>query len=235
MEITAALIPHDRFHTGIWLLAKGNPSWYYFKKKKNKSQVYNALFYKTLDKPLRKLVRILHKHGITTTPSCSGHHISERDLLKIYDSLKKDEQLIRTEGLTFTDVATLKQYYYYSKNYTLPWNRNSFLEQVALYQQKGVLGLRLGSRRKIKEGICQMKIEGVTVENMGAIVLIMVDDGNAGNNKNVWAKITRHITGMLLTKKTPNRTGKQKSPDADIPQRNTSVSPASMEKRISFG
>ena len=179
-------------------------------------------------------MRTLHKHGITTTPSCSGHHISERDLLKIYESLKKDEQLIRTEGLTFTDVATLKQYYYFSKNYTLPWNRNSFLEQVALYQQKGVLGLRLGSRRKIKEAICQLKIEGVTVENMGAIVLILVDDGNAGNNKNIWAKVTRHITGILSTKKTPNRPGKQISPDTAIPLRNPSVSTEPMENQIAF-
>ena len=235
MQITAALIPHNRFHTGIWLLAKGNPSWYYFKKKKNKNQIYNSFFYKTLDKPLRKLVRILHKNGIITTPSCSGHHISERDLLMIYKNLKKDEQLIRTEGLTFTDVETSTEYYYYSKNYRLPWSRKAFLETVAIYQQKGVLGLRLGSRRKIKDRICQMKIDGVTVEDMGSLVLILVNDGNAGNNKDVWAKITRQIAGILSTKKTRNSHDKQNELVSALPQRNTSVSGAPLEHRISFG
>src|SRR4030095_6334738 len=110
MKITPRLIPHAAFHTGIWLLSVERPDWYYFMEKKNKNIISDKHFIKSVDKPLRKLVRFLHKRGIKTTPSCSGHHISERNLENIYDSLEKDRDQIRSTGLKLKDSETGKIY-----------------------------------------------------------------------------------------------------------------------------
>src|SRR5215213_6746561 len=106
MSITPALIPHSEFHTGRWLLPVERPGWYYFQKKKSHHTITNKDFLKSVDKPLRKVVRLLHKKGIKTTPSCSGHHISERNLEKIYLALEKDKEDIRNGGLQLKDIET---------------------------------------------------------------------------------------------------------------------------------
>src|SRR5688572_13323685 len=146
MKITPELIPHADFHTGAWLLSKQRPSWYYFRKKPNKTVVESKDFHKSVDKPLRRLVKWLHEHGISTTPSCSGHHIRERVLENIYDALEEDAVDIRNGGLEVQDIETLEVYYYSNRRYKLPWTQEEFIAQVSTYQQKGVLGLKLGRR-----------------------------------------------------------------------------------------
>jgi hypothetical protein len=77
MKITPELIPHSEFHTGCWLQNANKPGWYYFMKRKNANVIINDLFIETVDEPLRELVTFLHSRNIKTTPSCSGHYISE--------------------------------------------------------------------------------------------------------------------------------------------------------------
>jgi len=193
VRITPALIPHAEFHTGIWLLPVDRPEWYYFMKKENKNIVYDNNFLKTVDKPLRKLVKFLHQRGIRTTPSCSGHHISERNLEKIYDSLEKDKEIIRTCGLKLRDVETGKIYELKDRNYSLPWGREEFIEKVSTYQQKGVIGLRFKKLRNAKALVLNSRIDGVTIEERDGIVFIFTNEDNKGDNRRTWREITRMV------------------------------------------
>jgi hypothetical protein len=153
MRITPALIPHTDFHKGTWLLPVQRAEWYYFLNKKSNNAITNKNFLKSVDKPLRSLVKWLHKKGIKTTASCAGHHISERNLEKIYSDLQMDRDEIRNGGLELKDIETGKLYRYRNANYHLPWSKEKFLDEVIPYQKTGVIGLRLGNRKKIKEEI----------------------------------------------------------------------------------
>src|SRR5215510_7778426 len=141
MRVTPALIPHNEFHTGAWLLPATRPEWYYFMEKKNQNTIANKNFLKSVDKPLRELVKYLHKKGIKTTPSCSGHHISERNLEKVYSGLEKDREEIRNGGLQLKDIESGRMYLYKDSGFDLPWSKEIFLEKVTEYQQNGIIGL----------------------------------------------------------------------------------------------
>ena len=117
MKISPDLVPHSEFHAGVWLQSIERPSWYYFKKKQNRNIITNKNFITSLDTPLRELVKLLHKKGIRTTPSCSGHHLRERNLEKIYQDLKTDRREIRSSGLRLKDVETGQISFYKDKTY----------------------------------------------------------------------------------------------------------------------
>jgi hypothetical protein len=198
-EITPELIPHSEFHSGSWLLSVKRPDWYYFMRKKNYNTINNEKFITTVDKPLRRLVRYLHKRGIKTTPSCSGHHIRERSLEKIYDSLENDAKDIRNTMLILKDVETDHYYFYSDESYSLPWTKEEFIDQVSVYQQKGVLGIRLGNRKKMRNALLNMKIEGARIEERDAIVFFFTDEDNQGDNRHLWKRITKATIRLLRT------------------------------------
>jgi hypothetical protein len=191
MKITPNLVPHRDFHKGKWLLPVNHPSWYYFKKSSNHNKVTNKDFIKSVDAPLRELVKFLHKKGIKTTASCSGHHLSKRDLEKIYEDLKEDSVEIRHDGIKMKDIETGDQYFLKDKNYHLPWDKDGFLHRIKKYQQKGVLGMKLGNRKRIKNALLQLNIEGVRVEEKDSVVFIFTNEGK--HIKATWQKITEEV------------------------------------------
>lgn len=197
IKFTPDLIPHEKFHTGIWLLSVQRPEWYYFMKKKNQNVIKDKSFLKSVDRPLRKLVKNLHERGIKTTPSCSGHHISERNLEKIYDALEKDREDILHSGIQLKDVETGKLYFFKNEHYSLPWTRQKFIDRVSIYQQKGVIGLRLGNRKKIRSRVLELIIDGVTIEEKDSIVFIFTNEDNKGDNRRTWRKITKEIKWIM--------------------------------------
>jgi hypothetical protein len=196
-KITADLVPHTLFHKGIWLQSVENPGWYYFMKKENRNKIKNISFIKSVDEPLKELVQFLHKRNIKTTPSCSGHHIIERDLEKIYNSLESDGEKIRDTGIKLKDVETDKEHLFYDKHYLLPWSKKVFLEKLELYQQKGVLGIKLGNRKKAKEEVLNLKIDGVSTREKDAIIFIFTNENKKGDNKSTWKEITKQVKKIL--------------------------------------
>ena len=196
-KITPELIPHSEFHTGIWLLSPNRPDWYYFLKKRNHNSIRDKRFLSSVDRPLRKLVRFLHTRGIKTTPSCSGHHIRERSLEKIYDALEKDSQEIRSIGLNLKDVETGQIYFYNDKKYQLPWSREEFVEKVSVYQQKGVIGLRPGKRKKVKKQLLKLQIDGATFRERDGVIFIFTNEDNKGDNRKTWKQITRAVMKVV--------------------------------------
>lgn len=195
MKITPDFIPHNKFHTGSWLLPIKRPNWYYFTEQKNRNTISNKDFPQSVDGPLKELVKYLHKRGIKTTPSCSGHHINEKNFEKIYDSLKEDKKEIRNNGLVLDDCETGKIYIYKNKNYLLPWSKKMFLKMVMLYQKEGVIGIKLRNK-KLRKEVLKIKIPQVKIKEKDSILFIFTKDKN-GNNLSKWKKITKKVKQIL--------------------------------------
>lgn len=198
MNISSDLIPHNQFHLGSWLLPVKNPTWYYFLKKENANNITNASFIESVDEPLKELVCFLHKKGIKTTPSCSGHFRSVEDYEDLYEALEIDRKHIRKEGLELKDIETDKIYLYQDANYKLPWRKKQFLRKVMEYQRKGVLGIRV-PEEQLKKKILSLEVEGIQISEKDGIVLLEIDQLNVRDNERSWKKITIAIKNLIDT------------------------------------
>lgn len=198
MLITASLIPHSQFHLGAWLIPVEKPTWYYFMKKKNNNHITNASFIESVDEPLKELVKFLHIQGIKTTPSCAGHYRTLKDYNNAYTGIEGDAKKIRANSLKLMDIETGKIYLYKNKNYMLPWSRPDFLDRVMDYQQKGVLGMRLGNRKKIRGQILDLKFNGVSIYQKDGLLLIELQQETKKENLLAWKKITEAIRKVFI-------------------------------------
>jgi len=197
MNITPELIPHSEFHTGIWLQNIENPGWYYFLKQKNKNTISNSSFLDSVDEPLKKLVGYLHNKNIKTTPSCAGHLFPKQHLGRLFDTLKSDRDLICGPGIVLVDNQTGKRFNYKNRNYSLPWSKQIFIEKLYNYQQKGILGIRTGGRKKIEQEILNLKLNSVSVYKRDSIVFISCDYKKENPGHIIWDDITREIINIV--------------------------------------
>ncbi len=197
MKITPELIPHSHFQNGIWLLPVNGSNWYYFLKKKNTNTISNNDFIESVDGPLKELVKFLHRKKIKTTPSCAGHHLGTNNLKNKYKGLYEDGKHIKNGGLQLMDIQNRKLYNYQDKNYQLPWNKEEFVTELRSYQQKGIIGLRLGNRKTVKEKLLKLKIEGVSVTEKDKILFISINETSREKNKKKWKEITKAVKESL--------------------------------------
>lgn len=204
LKITPALIPHEKFHTGTWLLPVKRMGWYYFMKKKASHTILNRSFLGTVDNPLQNLVSWLHRRGIKTTPSCAGHHLSRHRLEEIYDGLLLDRNEIRAGGLLLTDVETGQAIQFRDEHYRLPWTRREFIDEAFSYQKRGVLGLHLENFENAMQNILRLPewlrkrgINGVTMKSKGSWLFIFTTEATPKETKDVWKMITRRIKNAL--------------------------------------
>jgi hypothetical protein len=134
-------VPHETFHEFSWVKPEES-EWYYSIKRNSPLGIpRNRKFYDTLDSPLRESVEILHKKGIPTTPSCSGHFNPDSFYNKIYKSLCSEEEGIRGKGINLKDPETNSRYSYKDPNYRIPWDEKSFLEISREHGKKGIIGI----------------------------------------------------------------------------------------------
>jgi hypothetical protein len=197
MNPTPDLIPHEKFHTGIWLQSVERPSWYYFAERPNDHMIINKDFIESVDEPLKDLVNFLHKKKIKTTPSCSGHNIDERDLEKIFQELKEDSAAIRSRGLKMKDVESGQVILFKDENYKLPWQKRTFLKRVESYQHRGVLGICVGKNARLKEQLQRLDIKGARVIKRGNTVFIFTNEDKQADINAVWKKITNRVKAIL--------------------------------------
>lgn len=140
MKLYTELIPHKYFHKGIWLSTNSVP-WYFFSPQDRQFKIpTNNKFYDTVDEPLLPIVKLLHKNGIPTTPSCSGHFRDIDEYSDIYDSLINAGKRIKKDSVVLKDDENNKKYYYRNKKFILPWDKDEFLDKIGKYQKKGVIG-----------------------------------------------------------------------------------------------
>lgn len=186
MQITPELIDHTEFHTGLWLQNAANPGWYYFSKRKNPNIISRHSFIESVDKPLKDVVNFLHKNGIRTTPSCSGHLFPGHKIEKLYRSISVEADLIKSRGIYLKDVQTDKLFLFRNKNYELPWSKTDFINSLMQYQTKGILGIRL-HRKLNAENILREtpdKVESYLRDN---ILFFLCENAN---NEKCWKEIT---------------------------------------------
>jgi len=196
-KITPELVPHSEFHTGRWLHSAKKKGWYYFMREENFNSIANRYFIKSLDWQLRELVSFLHAKNIKTTPSCAGHYIPKRLLEYIYIGLEAERDQILDNGLRMKDVESGEKILFRDKNYSLPWNKKDFIEQLFIYQRKGVLGLRLNNLNPEKEQILNLNIKDVQTTERDNITFIFTYADHPGNNYSAWKEITRRVKAIL--------------------------------------
>jgi hypothetical protein len=198
VKITPEFVPHYEFHKGAWLQSIDNPGWYYFMKSKNPNIISNPSFLESVDEPLKELVTFLHQKGIRTTPSCSGHFKSERNLEKIYSDLEADKKQITGNGLKLKDIETGNIYLFKNKKYLIPWGRDTFITELLSYQQHGVIGMRLANEHPFKEKILKIVVEGTNIKEKDNIIFIYTNENNKGDNRETWKKITTAIINLFM-------------------------------------
>jgi hypothetical protein len=192
MNISPQLIPHSEFHKVAWLRSVERPSWYYYKKQKPHQVILNKDFLASVDEPLQELVGHLHQRGIKTTPSCSGHHIKDRNLEKIFSNLKEDEALITTCGIQMMDVESGELEHFKDKNYGLPWGKYDFVKELSEYQHKGVLGMKIEDEM-LKSYMKELQFNGVRVKENDGIIFVFTNEDNAFDIRAIWKAITHEI------------------------------------------
>ena len=198
MIITPELIPHENFHTGIWLQTVERPSWYYFRKQVNRNDIINPDFMQSVDEPLKELVAFLQKRGIKTTPSCSGHHKSLRSLETIYKELEEDGYFIKNGGVKLKNIETGDEYFYKNENYAQPWTKRDFLQKLMTYQRNGVLGIRAGKLKRIKERLLNLKIRNARVLEKDHVLLFLTESRSQADILGTWQEITRQVKFILM-------------------------------------
>lgn len=141
-KLNPDFIPHQDFHKGYWLnINEPSPWYYFFKTDRDYSIPNNHNFYRSLDKDLLKITKLLHANNIPTTPSCSGHFSAPEYYVNIFNRLKQNEGIIKTKGVILNNKETGKKYFYRNPRYILPWNQDEFVDRSLNYQTKGVIGI----------------------------------------------------------------------------------------------
>ena len=134
------LVPHIDFHKGYWF--KSNLSdWYYFKEQERPYNIPEFFNYSLLDKDLLSLVIFLHKKNIPTTPSCSGHFLSEDYFTDLFQKIKIEEHLIRSVGLELKNIETQETIKFKDEKYTFVYPQRSFIKLAQPYSKQGILGV----------------------------------------------------------------------------------------------
>ena len=139
--ISPDFTPHEEFHKHRWLLPSGG-NWYYKLKDLRPCTIpKNPEFTNTLDSELKSLVSFLHSKRIPTTPSCAGHFRPDEEWSEVFDSLQKQESVIKTEGLHMQDPEDGRKFTLRNSDYQLPWTKDAFVERAKEHAKFGVLGI----------------------------------------------------------------------------------------------
>lgn len=193
-KISPDFIPHADFHKGYWLsTSEDNPWYYFFPTLRPYTIPTNPSFYYTLDIDLQKIVSLLHKNKIPTTPSCAGHFFSPEHYIEIYERLERNAEMITGRGVILENSETGTKYFYKNKKYRLPWSVDFFVEKSLSYQKTGVLGFV--DPKQIVQGIIPSEFE---IIQDGEVVLMLETSQNGKERKLKWNELYRVLNNYLL-------------------------------------
>ena len=193
MRLYPDLIPHEKFHKGIWLSTPKTPWYYFLHKDRDYTLPQNPKFYSTLDDSIKPIVHLLHKNNIPTTPSCSGHFYSKEHYIPTYNSLLNNQKLINNDGVILKDDETNKNYFYQNKNYKLPWTKDEFLDKITRYQLKGVLGFE----DKNKDIFYELPNKDITPIHDKGITIILTDCRKKKDCQDIWNNVHNNLSNLF--------------------------------------
>jgi hypothetical protein len=144
--LRADLVPQREMAIRKWYSASS--CWYYHRRALPGEHESSRRFYQLVDPQLRNICRLLHRNGIHTTPSCQGHFHDREHYQKIWESLEREEQLIRAQGVVVRDSGGGREFVFRACTYELPWpNFEQYYSLVAVEQTQGFLGILLPRNR----------------------------------------------------------------------------------------
>jgi len=135
-----------------WVPLSGREDWYFWTPRGGTHPGSLELDYTTADEGLRDLLPVLHRAGIATTPSCTGHRPDRNNIETRLDAIDRCADLIRGNGLLFENVETGRIGFYSNSSWVSP--NKAELAQMALRDSMvGYLGMvdpdRTGKLEKI--------------------------------------------------------------------------------------
>jgi len=140
--LRADLVPHREMAIRKWYAASSR--WYYHRRALPGEHDCSRRFYQLIDPQLRGICRLLHRHGVHTTPSCEGHFHGHDHFDAIWRALEREEHLIREPGVLVRDSESGREFIFRACTYELPWpSFDAFYSQAAVQQTEGYLGIIL--------------------------------------------------------------------------------------------
>src|SRR5437667_5783792 len=138
--LRADIVPHHQWAISKWYYA--NPLWYYHRRRTDEEIVTDRKFYQLVDPELRQICHLLNEAGLHTTPSCQGHFYEKQRFEHVWETLTREQSLIRADGLIVKDSETDHEFLFRRPNYSFPWKHfDDFYKQAAAHQGIGYLGV----------------------------------------------------------------------------------------------
>jgi hypothetical protein len=137
--LRADLVPHHEWAVSRWFYS--NPIWYYHRRSFAHEIRLGGRFYELVDAELREVCRMLNDAGAHTTPSCQGHSYPRERFERIWEELRREELLIRRDGLVVKDCESDESYLFRQSDHQIPWSSFAdFYREAAAHQNVGYLG-----------------------------------------------------------------------------------------------
>jgi hypothetical protein len=210
-NLETGLIPREDFARRRWYHASN--LWYYHRPAPIPELHPDQQFYELVDADIRDLCRFLHLHGISTTPSCSGHFHSSAHLLQVWEELQHEADQIRSTGLIVQDCETRENLLFRNPSHALPWDSfPEFREHVHASQTGGYLGVIFrNDMAGIREQFARdnpsephAAYEPETPNTHGNWILhILVDAPTPDEQTHQWTQIMHHLRQALQTAHRP--------------------------------
>lgn len=187
--MTPNFIPHTKFHRASWYHEPGQCEWYWYTPRKSWKLDRSDSFYNSLDAPLHDIVKLLHKRGIYTTPSCAGHVQDSIFYENIWDTLNQQSKRIRSGGIQLVDPETKHSIQYNDPTYKLPWNKRKFV-RIAL--QHGTIGC-LGVYTKNQNIQLPDRIPGFITKQDGLFTIYLTKSDSQSEIAEKWNRFKQMI------------------------------------------
>lgn len=144
--LSADLLPHRQWAVSRWFYA--NPIWYYHRRSAAHEIRPSGKFYQLVDPLLREVCHLLNDAGLRTTPSCEGHSYPRERFERIWEELKREEPLIRGDGLEVKDCENDEAFLFRQTDYRIPWpSFEDFYREASAHQNVGYLGILVPNDR----------------------------------------------------------------------------------------
>jgi len=204
--LRADIVPHRDWPIRKWFYA--NPLWYYHRKGQDSDIVPNRKFFSLVDPDLRQVCHLLNTAGLQTTPSCQGHFYDRNRFENIWQTLTREKDLIRADGLIVKDSETDREYLFRDAEYSLPWKTfDDFFEQAADHQGTGYLGILIPPERRdlanrFRESYYTDHARLCEDPGLGRILggqmfQLVVHTSGPAERSEEWRKFTEHVRGLL--------------------------------------
>jgi hypothetical protein len=208
--LRATLVPHREWAISRWFYA--NPIWYYHRRSTHHELCTGRQFYKLVDPDLRELCALLNRAGLQTTPSCQGHSYPRDRFEAIWRELRREEALIRGDGLEVKDSENDNASVFRDPSYTNPWRSfDDFFREANAHQGIGYLGiiLRDVAQRALADDLREAAAAGPNLraeehpeigELLDArLISITVEEPDEQRRSAAWQGVTERVRNVLHT------------------------------------